>query len=328
MDIGGQGSGAAPGAGGSGRPRMVVGVDGSPGARVALRYALATAARRGAQLEVVSGYLPELYWVSGAPVSVPQLDDVRADVRDRAAALVAEVRAETPGTDAVPVEVQVVADRAAAALVRHSAEADLLVVGSRGRGSVRSALLGSVALHCATHARCPVVVVHPSAAEPAGPPRVVVGVDGSASARAALAAAVAEAVELGAEVEVVAAYSRVDFWTDVSPAVVPAVEEVRADVLRTAEEEVAAVLAERSADATPAVRIEVCEGAPSDVLVDRAKGAALLVVGSRGRGALRGLMLGSVALHCAMRAPCPVLLVRPQQDRSAASPVAAGQPGG
>jgi nucleotide-binding universal stress UspA family protein len=55
------------------------------------------------------------------------------------------------------------------------------------------------------------------------------------------------------------------------------------------------------------------------VLLQRARSADLLVVGSRGRGAFRGLLLGSVALHCAMHAPCPVLVVHPQVSRSDAA---------
>jgi nucleotide-binding universal stress UspA family protein len=58
------------------------------------------------------------------------------------------------------------------------------------------------------------------------------------------------------------------------------------------------------------VRVHVVEGAPQDVLVARAEGAGLLVVGSRGHGPIRGLLLGSVALHVAMHAGCPVLVVR------------------
>ncbi|MCU1668819.1 MAG: universal stress protein, partial [Blastococcus sp.] len=49
----------------------------------------------------------------------------------------------------------------------------------------------------------------------------------------------------------------------------------------------------------------------------RARDADLLVVGSQGRGAVRGLLLGSVALHCAMHAPGPVMVVHEQRDRSA-----------
>ena len=70
------------------------------------------------------------------------------------------------------------------------------------------------------------------------------------------------------------------------------------------------------AGAPPTVRVEVAEGRAADVLVDRAAGADLLVVGSRGHGALRGLLLGSVALSCAMHSRVPVLVVHPQRDRA------------
>ncbi|WP_233498881.1 universal stress protein [Blastococcus sp. TF02A-26] len=103
--------------------------------------------------------------------------------------------------------------------------------------------------------------------------------------------------------------------------VVPTTDEVRQDVRREAETQVAAVLADRPDGAvTPRVHLEVTQGAPSDVLVQRARGAALLVVGSRGRGAVRAALLGSVALHCVMHAPCPVLVVHP--ERTATTPAA------
>jgi nucleotide-binding universal stress UspA family protein len=65
------------------------------------------------------------------------------------------------------------------------------------------------------------------------------------------------------------------------------------------------------------------EGAARDVLVEEGRRAALLVVGSRGRGVLRGLLLGSVALHCAMHATCPVMVVHPP---AGLAPPGAGDP--
>jgi nucleotide-binding universal stress UspA family protein len=146
---------------------------------------------------------------------------------------------------------------------------------------------------------------------------VVVGVDGSTESRAALVAALGEAGRTGAEVEVVATYFPTDSWTDATLVLVQSVETIRADLERRTEKLVAdVVLAEAATGGAPPVRTTICEGPAAEVLLERARSAQLLVVGSRGRGAIRGLLLGSVALHCAMHAPCPVMLVHPQRSRS------------
>ena len=75
---------------------------------------------------------------------------------------------------------------------------------------------------------------------------------------------------------------------------------------------------------TPHVRTEVMRGAAADLLVEVAGEADLLVVGSRGRGALRGLLLGSVALHRTARR-VPVLVVHPQSSGPASGPVRSGR---
>lgn len=223
-----------------------------------------------------------------------------------------------PGTADVAVRTVVTLGPAADELLSRSRDADLLVVGSRGRGGVRSAMLGSVALHCVAHAHCPVAVVHRMATEPVVPARVVVGIDGSARSRAALAAAVAEAAQWGGEVEAVAAYELADHWTDMYSTLIPSAEQIRADVEGKAAAFVQNVLRELGPErdaGLPDVHVQVAEGPAHDVLVSRAHGAALLVVGSTGRGELRSLLLGSVALHCAMHAPCPVLVVHPPAGR-------------
>lgn len=298
------------------RPRVVVGVDGSAGSRAALVQGVQEAARRGADVEVVSSYAIELYYLGGAPLDVPELTGIRDDTERRARELVDEVRADgaLAGTAGVDVRLVVVEGSPAQVLVDRSAGSALLVVGSRGRGVMRSALLGSVALHCVTHAHCPVLVVHPPV-DGGARGRVVVGVDGSAGARAALAAAVDEAVSRDAELEVVAIYAVADYWTDMSSVILPTVEEIRRGLAEAADRVLAEVLAERGGPA-PRASTVVIDGPPGEILVDRGRSADLLVVGSRGRGTLRGLLLGSVALHCAMHALCPVLVVHPRGARS------------
>src|SRR5690348_13591389 len=153
------------------RPRVVVGIDGSPSSRAALAWALEAAADRGAEVQALSAFPVDFYWTDPYLADQGRIDAIRADTHARATAMVDEVRSLVLVDGTVPVEVLVVPGPPAQHLVRQSRGTDLLVVGSRGRGGVASTLLGSVALHCCAHARCPVVVVHPAARAPA--PRVV-----------------------------------------------------------------------------------------------------------------------------------------------------------
>lgn len=293
--------------------RTVVGVDGSPGARAALEWALADAARRGTPLEVISSFPIQLYLSDPFLLDEGQLEAVRVDTLERARAQVEEVRSETGLTD-VPVEVLAVAGPPAPMLLAASEDAAMLVVGSRGRGAVKSLVLGSVALSSVTHARVPIVVVRPTpdASEASGAsPTVVVGLDGSTASSRALERAAREAQLLGAEVRAVAAYSAAGYWSDAYAVVLPAPEQLAEEVRASAERQVAAA---QLPDGVP-VRIECVEGPPGDVLVDAAREARLLVVGGHGQGAVRGLLMGSVALHCVLAGPCPVMVV-PEGDEA------------
>jgi hypothetical protein len=113
-------------------PRVIVGVDGSPGSRAALVYALIAAAGRGAELEVVSTFSVQLVWTGVYPLSTPNVGAVRADTERRAGELLAEVRTDpavtsVPGAAEVSGWVRVSAASAAQALVDAAADADLLV---------------------------------------------------------------------------------------------------------------------------------------------------------------------------------------------------------
>ena len=284
MDVDEMGERTAASPGGSPRPQVVVGIDGSPGSREALVQALIAAARRGADLDVVSSYSIQLYYLGGRPVDVPDVASIRDDQEERARAVVEEVQAEIPvsgvsGIRDVAVTVSVTGSPPAQALLERAEGAALLVVGSRGRGGVRSALLGSVALHCVTHARCPVLVVHPAAVV-RQPPRVVVGVDGSDGSRAALAAAIDEAARTGAEVEAVTTYVQADYWTDLSSVVLPAHEQIVGDLQERTRALVREVLATAPDEVSRVpVRAEVFQGPAAEILVHRGAAPHLLVVG-------------------------------------------------
>ncbi len=298
---------------------MVVGADDSPGGRAALAWALRTAADRGALLEVVSAFSIDYYWNDAYLLDPRRIDTARRETELRTRTLVDEVRrdaadAGAPGVEDVEIVVLVVAGAAAEHLVDRSRNADVLVVGSRGRGAVAAALLGSVSLRCVMHAHCPVVVVH----EADGParadghrPTVVVGVDGSPTARAALEVAAREARRRGARLQVVGAYQPPDTWSDVQAVTAIPADELRESVRSAISADVGEVLGDEGAPDRQAVDLDVVEGSPAEVLIRRAAEADLLVVGSRGQATLPGLVLGSVALRVVVGASCPVMLVHP-----------------
>jgi nucleotide-binding universal stress UspA family protein len=153
----------------NGRPAIVVGVDGSAGAREALRWALAEGRLRGSPVRVVHawtfGYIGasvDGYGVWGGALGAytslgVDLNDLHRAAEDLLERALAEVGDEGDG---VEIERLVVQGTAAEVLVSAATPNDLLVVGSRGHGGFVGLLLGSVSQQCVHHARCPVVVVH------------------------------------------------------------------------------------------------------------------------------------------------------------------------
>jgi nucleotide-binding universal stress UspA family protein len=146
--------------------KIVVGIDGSPGAKKALAWAATEARLRGASLHVVHAWMVPLIdaipepWVLGSPQVGPSDEEVYAHLAAAAKAVLDEaldeVRAEHRGLE---LDGELSEARAAAALIAAAGGADLLVVGSRGRGGFKGLLLGSVSAQCVHHAPCPVVVV-------------------------------------------------------------------------------------------------------------------------------------------------------------------------
>jgi nucleotide-binding universal stress UspA family protein len=137
---------------------VVVGVDGSSTSEAATGFAFEAAAARGVPLVAV-----HTWWdlvASPALAALLDIDAIQADERRRLAQLLAGWSEKYPE---VRVEQSVSRDHPAQALIRLSARARLLVVGSRGRGELAGLVLGSVS-HAVVHrARCPVAIVRPSA---------------------------------------------------------------------------------------------------------------------------------------------------------------------
>ncbi len=129
--------------------RIVVGVDGSAAADAALEFAVKEARMRSWTLELVHAEFARREFLD----LYPDLERAEEGVLEAATA-----RARQLAPD-LEVEAALYDPPAAAALLRASEGADLLVVGSRGLTGVRGALLGSVSSECAHRARCPVVIV-------------------------------------------------------------------------------------------------------------------------------------------------------------------------
>lgn len=140
---------------------------------------------------------------------------------------------------------------------------------------------------------------------------IVVGVDGSEGASAAIEFAANEAALRGARLRIVGSW-------EIPPAVLASVglsrdfyEEFKDHAVTLVREAVV-----RVTELQPSVAHEerVIQGQAGNVLVEEAQDAALLVVGSRGHGGFRGLLLGSVSRQVVQHARCPVVVVPPKEE--------------
>lgn len=138
--------------------RVVVGIDGSPDSKQALRWAVAQAERTGAEVEAITAWEVPL-----TILIVPTATE--ADYAEHASRVLAQtlddVLSEEPP---VVVHARTIQGRPARVLSRQAQGADALVVGSHGRGELPGMHLGSVASYCVHHAPCPVVVLRGAAA--------------------------------------------------------------------------------------------------------------------------------------------------------------------
>jgi nucleotide-binding universal stress UspA family protein len=147
--------------------RVVVGIDGSEGSRAALRFAREEAGLRGASLHAVHAWRVPLVLALPTPraagFAAPDVVDPAKLAHELAAAgrrLLDEMLAAELGVGpALEIRRDVVEAGPVEALLAAGEGAELLVVGSRGRGGFAGLLLGSVGQQCAQHARCPVAIV-------------------------------------------------------------------------------------------------------------------------------------------------------------------------
>jgi nucleotide-binding universal stress UspA family protein len=285
---------------------IVVGVDGSTASTAAVRWAARRAAKRNTGLTIVHVSAPVVpasslvEWRGPAPSEVMRAQAEQArrlidDATQTANDTVGGLHIQTKAILAAPVPT----------LIELSNDAQILVVGRRGRSSLAGVLLGSVSIAMIHRARCPVAVINdesPAEAASMDAP-VLVGIDGSSASELATAIAFDEASWRGVElVALHAAYDSDPFgihqleWAAVEPKAHEA-------------------LAERLAgwqERYPDVRVRrvVVFDRPAPHLIDQAKTAQLVVVGTRGHGEFASLLLGSVSAAVVQATRTPVIVAR------------------
>lgn len=277
----------------SGR-KWVVGVDGSEHSSRALRWAAHNAPGRTSTLRVLRAWSAP---VSGGLAMVPSMiDELQPETADDSLdSLAAELEPRGVAVDGL-----VEYGASATVLLGACDDADLLVVGARGLGGFSRLLLGSTSFQCATHARVPVVVVSEPTDADSDIDRIVVGMDGSFGARAALAWALDFAPN-DAVISVVGALAH-GVTTGLAPAPLDVDEALVEFHSAVGEVEVASAMKGRC-------ERHLIHDHAATALLSASSGADLLVVGERGRRGLKLALLGSVTTEVLHRADRPVVVV-------------------
>ncbi|WP_435610363.1 universal stress protein [Streptomyces sp. C10-9-1] len=274
---------------------IVVGVDPVRNWRLAVAWGADEARHRGRRLRLVVAVPPRQSTRRAA-------EALRHTARTRAAddalrQAVELARARQPEVDTAPL----VADGpAAAVLVEQSRGAEMVVLGSRHLGGIEEFLsAGSLAVPVTAQAHCPVAVVGEAEHTTQDSPYLVVGVDGSATSRAAVEFAFEEADLRGCLVRAVAAWQPPAFSLEPGDTLFPAERRLLA--------EATSGLSDRYPDVP--VHHDVQIGSPVEVLARAGEHALAVVVGRRGRGGYSGMRVGSVVRGLLHRATSPVITV-------------------
>ena len=284
---------------------LVVGTDGSTHSLQALDWAADEAAMHGIPLRVVHSSLWERYERAVPSISGDERPPFEVLAEHIAASGAERARLRHPD---LKVSSHILADEPEAALQHESHEAFAVVTGSRGRGGIAGALLGSVSLAVAARATCPVIVVRGVQKDWEDTSRpVVVGVSDVAEGGTAMDFAFREASVRRSPLRAVKAwrcpsYETVDhplFGQD--PAVV---HEERASALLTD-----VLYGPQRVHENVEVQRRVTEGPTHRVLVDASEEAGLIVLGAPRRHGHVGLQLGRVTHAVLHHSACPVAVI-------------------
>lgn len=286
------------------RPRILVGCDESPESRDAVEWATRYAHRTDGTVHLVATW----EWPALQEVPIVYGD---FDPRESCRELLQRLRQDIDLEDD-RITLTVVKGNPARVLIDLADSSDILVVGSHGLGVVSRFALGSVSARCAAHAGCPVAIVRQRHDTPARP-HVLVGVDDSPCARAALRWGMDYADLTGVPLTVVHA-------VQTPPPAIPGGYPMtfsypRAAAHRSLRAWLRDLLGKEQADRgrEPAhpVTVRVLDGNPGRMLVEESAHALVTVIGRRGAGGFRRLLIGSVASALAHHGQSTVVVVPP-----------------
>lgn len=276
---------------------ILVGFDGTDGARDALTFARRLAAVTGARLRLANAFP---YDNLPSRVSSKAL---REALRADAESMLAEADAGAAPRDAVP-------DVSPARALQHIAEetgASLVVVGSTHRGPVGRVVPGSTAERLLHGSPCPVAIVPQGyGAQERELKMIGVGYDGSEESEAALATAAELALRLGAKLRVIRVFDTAQVGT---PALMsgPGYISVPKEMEQTQREQ----FERRIAQQPEGVEVESVfyAGIPNKELPVQSESVDLMIMGSRGYGPVRAVLLGGVSHALVRKAACPVIVM-------------------
>lgn len=293
--------------------RIVVGIDSTEHGAAALRWAVAEAKIRGAELDLVHSWSWPVtateFGVMPMPASnVEELERAAVGVIENQVAMLIDAGVELPPF------VAHVAERNPASLVCEVAQgAELCVVGTHGRSGFVAGLMGSVSRQITHHAPCPVVVIHGQQQHESDevPRRFVVGVDGSTDSLSAInwAVAAAAAGSTGGSVHVVQTwqYPTISALASAFGGALP-----NADMMDEATRAgLDAVLQTIEVPESVQLTSDVVEGSADHALRQFAESepTTAIIVGKRGTGGFEGLLVGSVADRLTAHSSVPTIVV-------------------
>jgi nucleotide-binding universal stress UspA family protein len=285
---------------------IIVGVDGSPASDAAVGWAAHDAVMRGVPLTLIHVQDPATRTWSQAKV----LEEVAGWQKAEGGGILANASKIAHDiandTSHITINGELLFSAPGPALVDRSEDAELIVVGTDGRGALTRGLLGSVSSGLVRHAGCPVAVIREGETQmphPANAP-VLVGVDGSSASELATEIAFDEASRR--HVGLIALHA----WSNKELVDVPGVNwpAVKADEERPMSEALAG-WQERYPDVT-VNKLLVCDK-PARAIVETSQSAQLVVLGRHGRNALTRTFLGSVSNAVVQSVRVPVIVARP-----------------